>query len=80
MPIHSINFNLPEERGEFKTTLNATNYSIAIYEFGRYLRDLMKQGCWPKGEPLSSEESVVVERVRSKFYEILSDNDAEDAG
>jgi hypothetical protein len=44
MPKVTITFNLPEEKSEYETCLNAGNYSALVYEFTNLLREKVKYG------------------------------------
>lgn len=79
MPKHLIEFNLPEERSEMETVLNAGNYYSALSDLSQLLRKMTKYDGHPTEERLLNEkEAALALSVRERFYEILSENGIND--
>lgn len=65
MPIHTLTFDLPDEREELETVLNAGKMSAALNDFSSYLRSEWKyseRSKWPD-----------LEKIRDKFHEICAE-------
>ena len=60
-----LEFNLPEEQEEYGTYLSGPRAICALTELAEYLRSLSKQ----------DRESVEVEKVVLKFWEIVQENE-----
>lgn len=72
MPLVTIQFNLPEEREEFRAAVKASKYKAALCELDQELRQVVKYG---------SEEdnrTMTPDKVRARLWEILAENDADD--
>lgn len=69
MPKATISFSLPEEKEEYETTMKAVSYACALEDFRNYLRSRLKY------EELTEEQSKTLDEVRTKFFEILADNE-----
>lgn len=66
-------FNLPEEREDHKTLMNAGAYLCALTEFGEALRSLSKYGQY--GIIMATEnEYKTIEKLRDLFHGVLIDN------
>lgn len=63
-----LTFNLPEEQHEWENAMRADAMFCALWDVSQELRTLWKY------EELSEEEWKMVERIRDKFHEILSDH------
>ena len=71
---HIIEFNLPEENDELKTTLNASNYYCALWDFSQeVLRAYDKYGIPEQCKDMSLEDFI--SHIRERFNETLSSND-----
>lgn len=64
----TIEFNLPEDQHDWDNAVNANAMYLALWDLSQELRTLWKY------EELSEEEWNMVERIRDKFYEILSEH------
>lgn len=64
-------FNLPEDRDEWRIYDNAMNYYLALVQLERYIREQNKYA------ELTEEESLKMLEVKDKFYEALSENNIE---
>jgi hypothetical protein len=60
----TLTFDLPEEREEFDTYLNAFKYYSIMFDFESELRKINKH------EEHSEEVSNMIERITDCFYEI----------
>ncbi len=67
MPIHTITFNLPEEREELETILSAGNMASAIYDFGQELRNKTKYD--------DPGKTVTWGELKDMWYLILAENE-----
>jgi len=65
MPKITVNFDLPEEQSEYDTFNNARNYYCALWDLSQQLRQ------WYKYD---DRDSISIEELQNKFYEILDDN------
>lgn len=63
-----LEFNLPEDKEEFKLANQATSYYLVIEDIDNYLRSRIKY------EQNSEEVEKVLQEVREKLYEIISEN------
>jgi hypothetical protein len=63
-----LTFNLPEDKYEWENAMRADAMFCALWDLSQELRTLWKY------EELSEEEWNMVERIRDKFYEILSEH------
>jgi len=63
-----LEFNLPEDQIEFDFATQGSNMYSALWDISQELRTLWKY------EELKQEEWDMVERIRTKFYEILDEN------
>ena len=64
----TIEFNLPEDQEEMRLAMNGAKYRQALSEFDEHLRARIKYG------QISEEEGLILQDIRSKLYEIMSDN------
>ena len=65
----NLEFDLPEERDEFKTAIEGYKYRLCLSELDTFLRNKLKY------EDLSDEEFDAFEKTRTELYRILEDND-----
>ena len=63
-----LTFNLPEDKHEWENAMRADAMFCALWDVSQELRTLWKY------EELDEEEWNMVERIRDKFYEILSEH------
>lgn len=73
MPEGILKFNLPEEREEFETAVNAPKWKGVVWEFDQELRKVVKYS-----DPKTPEEETVVntyEKIRDKLWEIIKEED-----
>lgn len=75
MPKATLEFNLPEERDEFKTATKAIDLSIVITEYDNYLRAILKYG---SERYKTDEELLVVEELRAKLNELRTEYEVHD--
>ena len=61
-----IEFNLPEEREDFRDAQNGTMWKIAMWDLYNFLRDNLKHG------DLAPDEDKAYETIRTQMFEILS--------
>lgn len=64
----TLEFNLPDDQHEFDLAVQGSKMYVALWDISQDLRKLWKY------EELSEEEWKMVEKIRDKFYEILSDH------
>lgn len=69
----TLEFNLPEDKEDFYHSTKVNNYLSALHDIGDYLREITK---YPNKE-YTAEESIIIDSIRSRFYQILSDNGAD---
>jgi len=63
-----LEFNLPEDKYEWENAIRADAMYLALWDLSQELRTLWKY------EELSDDEWKMVERIRDKFHEILSEH------
>jgi hypothetical protein len=63
-----LTFDLPQDKYEWENAMRADAMFCALWDVSQELRTLWKY------EELSEEEWNMVERIRDKFYEILSEH------
>ena len=63
-----LTFDLPQDKYEWENAIRADAMFCALWDLSQELRTLWKY------EELSEEEWNMVERIRDKFYEILSEH------
>lgn len=63
-----LTFDLPEDKYEWENAMRADAMFCALWDVSQELRTLWKY------EELSEHEWNMVERIRDKFYEILSEH------
>lgn len=66
-------FNLPEELDNYNIYRQAPTYNSVLYDISNYLRSLYKYR-----DDLTAEQEQLVEEIRTKFYEIIKENELED--
>jgi hypothetical protein len=64
----TLEYTLPDDQAEFDFAVQGSKMYSALWDISQDLRKLWKY------EELSEEEWKMVERIRDKFYEILSDH------
>ena len=68
MPIATLRFTLPEERGEFLAAQQGQEAKAALWQIDQYCRSLLKHG-----QP-TPEERRLAEEIRATIpYELLED-------
>lgn len=81
MPRHTISFNLPEEREELATTLQASSMSIALWDISNEIfRPARKHGYSEEEirllcEKIGEDAETLIGLLEKKFYAILEEND-----
>jgi hypothetical protein len=63
-----LKFNLPDDQHEFELATQGGAMYSALWDISQELRTMTKY------EELSEAEWNIAERIREKFYEILSEN------
>ena len=63
-----LTFNLPDEQAEFDLATQGGKMYGALSDMSQELRTLLKY------KELNEDELKVIERIRSRFYEILDDH------
>lgn len=64
----TFNYNLPEDDVDYQMHINAKNYYLALWDLSQQIRQ------WYKYE---DKESIEIEKLSNKFWEILEDNKAD---
>jgi hypothetical protein len=65
----TIEYNLPEDQFEFNNAVKSTKMYFALNEIKEELRAIWKY------EELKDNQFEIVERIREKFFEILTENE-----
>lgn len=67
-----LEFNLdePDDKEAHMRAVKSLNIMLALWEYEKYLRGQLKYN----EEGLTSEQYDVLDKARSKFYEILNEN------
>jgi hypothetical protein len=65
-----LEFNLPEENGEFINAVNGVKYLLALWKMDNHLRSELKHN----GESYTKGEYKVLEDLREKLYEVMGEN------
>jgi len=65
-----LEFNLPEENGEFINAVNGVKYLLALWKMDNHLRSELKHN----GESYTKGEYKVLEDLREKLYEVMREN------
>ena len=65
----TLKYNLPEDEFEFNCAVKSTKMYFALNEIMEDLRAIWKY------EDLKENQFEMVERIREKFFEILTDNE-----
>ena len=71
MPKVKLEFELPEEQNEYDIIMKAGKYHNVIWDIQNYLRNEWKYN----DEKYSDEEYKLLETIRDRLWEILSDHD-----
>lgn len=69
----TLTFDTKEEEYEFKHALRGSNYHAALLDISNHLRSLTK---YPL-DSFSEQTNEELEKLRSKFFDILQDNEAD---
>lgn len=64
-----LTFNLPEDKHEWDNAIRADAMFCALWDLSQELRTM-----WKYQEYKTEEEYIIVETIRDKFYEILSEH------
>ena len=65
----TLKYNLPEDEFEFNCAVKSTKMYFALTEIKEELRTIWKY------EELKENQFEMVERIREKFFEILTENE-----
>ena len=65
----TLKYNLPEDEFEFNCAVKSTKMYFALTEIKEELRAIWKY------EELKENQFEMVERIREKFFEILTENE-----
>lgn len=63
-----LEFNLPDDQHEFEFATQGGSMYVALWDISQELRRITKY------EELSDEEWKIAEKIKEKFYEILSEH------
>ncbi len=69
MPKIIMEFNLPEDEDDYKMAAHGADFYFAIGDFDDYLREQIKYN----SEKYSGKQYKLLEDIRDKFNEIISD-------
>ena len=69
MPKIKLEYDLPEERDDFKLAINGNDFYNTLLGFSNYLREQLKY----HGDELSDGQYELLEKIRDKFNEIICD-------
>lgn len=64
-----LTFNLPDDQHEWHNAVNANAMYLALWDISQELRSMWKYQAYN-----TEEEYAIVETIRDKFYEILSEH------
>jgi len=64
-----LKFNLPEDQAEFDFATQGGNMYAALWDISQELRSM-----WKYQQYKTEEEYAIVETIRDKFHEILSEH------
>ena len=64
-----LEYNLPDDQFEFECAVKSTKMYFSLTEINDELRSIWKY------EDLKSNQFEMVERIREKFFEILTENE-----
>jgi hypothetical protein len=64
-----LEYNLPDDQFEFECAVKSTKMYFALTELKEELRSIWKY------EELKQNQFEMVERIREKFFEILTENE-----
>ena len=64
-----LEYNLPDDQFEFECAVKSTKMYFALTELNDELRSIWKY------EDLKANQFEMVERIREKFFEILTENE-----
>ena len=65
----TLKYNLPDDQFEFESAVKSTKMYFALTEIKEELRAIWKY------EELKENQFEMVERIREKFFEILTENE-----
>ena len=81
MTKHTIEFILPEDKEDLTMASRAPAYFAALWDIAQALRSMTKYSAHPTdGRELTEVEEVLASKIRSKFYEIISEHGLDDEG
>ena len=63
-----LTFNLPDDQHEWDNAFNANAMYLALWDLSQELRSMWKY------QQYKTEEYAIVETIRDKFHEILSEH------
>ncbi len=64
-----LTFNLPDDKHEWENAIRANDMYCALWDLSQELRTM-----WKYKEYKTDEEYAIVDSIRDKFYEILSEH------
>jgi hypothetical protein len=64
-----LTFNLPDDQHEFDIAIQGSKMYLALWDLSQELRSMWKYQSYQ-----TEEEYAIVETIRDKFYEILSEH------
>lgn len=64
-----LEFDLPEEKDEFRHATEGVKWFIFAHDFDQYMRSQLKYN-----DKLTNEEYKAIQSVRDKFYELLNED------
>jgi len=74
MPKVTVEFNLPEEQEEFDLVSNSSKFYSVIWDLTQFLRSEWKYN----DEAYTDAQYETLEKIRSKVWELISENGLSD--
>lgn len=68
MPKATIQFNLPEEQGEFDAAISAERMKSMLWDFSQQLRS------WRKYHNDFTDADDALDKIREEFYRLLNEH------
>jgi len=65
----TLEFNLPDDQHEFDMAIQGSSMYLALWDLSQELRSM-----WKYQQYKTEEEYAIVETIRDKFHEILSEH------
>jgi len=65
----TLEFNLPDDQHEFDLAIQGSKMYLALWDLSQELRSM-----WKYQQYKTEEEYAIVETIRDKFHEILSEH------